>query len=81
MAVANHGDATGHGGIWKGCTETAGCYELDRMKTDWYFQAGAKAAMQAGDYYHIADRNWPAIQNESAHHAWAPYCFNTNFVA
>ena len=46
---------------------------------DFYFNAGAKANMQAA-YYDYADKNWPAIQNMSAGKAYAPYCFNTNLV-
>ena len=81
--MAAHGSATGHGGIWKSCADSPGCYELRNARTFWYFQSGAKANMDAGGdaYFAIADRNWPAIQAESQGHPWAPHCFNTNFLA
>lgn len=50
--------------------------------TDWYFNSGAKAKMQqsASSYFSIADKNWPALRNQSSGKSWAPYCFNTNLV-
>ena len=78
--MASHGNPSGHGGIWKACTESSACFEVKDGGTDWYFNVGAKSHMEPA-YYAYADRNWPAIQKESEGKPWAPYCFNTNLIA
>ena len=50
------------------------------QRLSWFFNAGAKSNMQP-EYYKYADKNWPAIQNMSGGKPFAPYCFNTNFIA
>ena len=82
---AGHGNPDIGGGIWKGCTDSSGCYELRDGRTYWYYGVGARTNMRASlgkdpTDYAIADRNWPAVRNESFDKPWAPYCFNTNFV-
>ena len=54
-------------------------------RTYWYYGLGARTNMRASlgkdpSNYQLADRNWPAVRNESFGKPWAPYCFNTNFV-
>ena len=80
MAVAGHGSPTAKGGIWKACTEAAFCYQVHAQRLSWFFNSGAKSNMQP-EYYTYADRNWPAIRNMSEGKPFAPYCFNTNFIA
>lgn len=85
VCQAGHGDPDIGGGIWKGCIDSSGCYELRDGQTYWYYGVGARTNMRASlgknpNDYQLADRNWPAVRNESFGKPWAPYCFNTNFV-
>ena len=85
LAQAGHGNPMAGGGIWKGCIDSAGCYELRGGRTYWYYGVGARMNMRASlgkdpNDYTLADRNWPSVRNESFGKPWAPFCFNTNFV-
>ena len=60
-----HGNPDAGGGIWKGCIDSSGCYELRGGGTYWYYNVGARTNMRESlgkdpNDYEIADRNWPA---------------------